>query len=171
MTAAPGPATLKLPRHLQNDFATYGKLYAADGHWLCETIELPFVDADNDGHRDRKKGRIQAGRYWVFLRKSHLHGGDGHRDYDVPQLKDVPDTDNAQIHIACLPRDLEGCIGVGSAFGPVKYSDMKESQPGVQGSENAFRKLMAEVGPLFAKDGGFWLEISDHFDAPKGTFA
>lgn len=165
-------ATLKLPRHKENEFATYGRLYAADGHWICETVELPFVDADNDGHRDRNKGRIQAGRYWVFLRKSHMNGGTGHRSYDVPELKDVPDTDNAQLHIACLPRDLKACIGVGSAFGPVQYTDMRAPEPGVTGSALAFKKLMTELKPYFdGTDGGFWLEIEDNFDAPPGSFA
>lgn len=135
---------LTVIRHKATPYATYGRMFAQDGHQLCVTIERPWVDADHNGQRDRGVSRFVPGVYQCFLRRSHKNGGTGKRDYDVWELKNVPDCDHAQIHRANLPTDLEGCIGVGTAFGDV------EGKPGITGSKLAFEKLMKETAGLEA---------------------
>lgn len=130
---------------------TQGRLYAHDGHEICVTLELPWVDADHDGRRDRNVSRVAAGTYHVKRVDSPKHG-------DCFELQNVPDCDHSQIHVAALAkRDLLGCIGPGSAFGPVQYPEMKESEPGVTGSRNAFKKFMTEMKDV----NEFDLEILD----------
>ena len=138
---------LVLIRMREDDFATYGRLEAEDFAQLGVTIERPWIDADADGRRDTNVSRIVAGTYRCVRRVSPKRG------YEVWWLCGVPDVTLApfahepgmhdattcQIHIANLPSDLNGCIGIGTAFGEVR------DQPGITGSKRAFEKLMAET--------------------------
>lgn len=158
-----------LQRLKANDFATYGILAAEDGAELARTIERPWVDRDANGKRDANISRIVAGEYRAVIRKSPKRG------YDVPWLCGVPDVTFApfaheegfrdattcQIHRANLPGDLEGCIGVGTAFGSVQRPQDTTGMPGVTGSKNAFEKLMKELG----EDREFTLIVLDVEDA------
>lgn len=115
---------------------TLGEFCDDVGKRLWFTVERPWVDADADGHRDRGVSRFLPGEYTCFLRKSHLNGGTGKRAYDVWEFKDVPDVTAAQIHIANVPADVEGCIGLG----------LTQTKTGVASSKaavDAFMKLTA----------------------------
>lgn len=124
---------LTLLRSKQDDVCTFGALFAADGTLICYTLEEPW--------RDNAKGVscIPAGSYPWFIRVSKKNGGTGHRAVDVPELKDVPNRTNVQIHIGNTLADTEGCILVGSARGV---------GAGISGSKLAFEKLMKEIGDV-----------------------
>lgn len=142
---------MKLVRHKETDWGTFGRLYADDGTEVCVTVERPWVDKDADGKRDHGVSRIVPGTYQVKRRlDSPKHG-------EVFELQDVPDATNIQIHAANWPTQLEGCIATGSAFGDVTIGGM--TAPGVTGSRLAFQKFMAENQYRDA----FTLEIVDAF--------
>ena len=145
---------MKLIRHKQTDWATFGRLYADDGTTeVCVTLERPWVDKDADGKRDKGVSRIVPGTYQVYRRlDSPKHG-------EVFELKDVPDATNIQIHAANHPTQLEGCIATGSAFGEATVNGV--TAPGVTGSKLALAKFMAENKHRDA----FVLEIVDAFPA------
>jgi hypothetical protein len=140
-----GIGRYRLRRHKQTDYATYGRIAHIDGTDICVTLERPWVDADGDGHRDRGVSRFVPGTYRLTPRLSHLNGGTGHRDYDVWEFVGIPDIDDAQVHIANLPRDLKGCVGVGAAFGDVENPDTGTMDPGITGSRLTFEKWMTET--------------------------
>jgi hypothetical protein len=144
-------------RHKETEHGTFGRMYDAAGLEVCVTLERPWVDADANGKRDEGVSRFVPGLYRCFLRKSHEHGGDGKRSYDVWQFERVPDTKAAQLHIANLVHELEGCVGTGSAFGDVN------GQPGIQGSEAAFKKFMRDSLALCAREtrDHIWIRVSD----------
>lgn len=129
--------TLRLVRHKQDSWMTLGRLFAADGEQICVTLERPWVDLDKDGRRDENVSRIAPGTYHVKLRHdSPKHG-------TVYELQDVPDTKNAQIHVANWPTQLKGCIATGTAFGDATIGGV--SKPGVTGSKTAYDKFMREM--------------------------
>lgn len=143
--------TLRLIRHKQTEWATFGRLYAHDGTEICVTCERPWVDKDADGKRDRGVSRIAPATYTVKRRlDSPKHG-------EVFELQDVPDATNIQIHAANWPTQLEGCIAVGSAFGEVTIG--KVTAPGVTGSKMALAKFMREMQDVDT----FLLTIVDSF--------
>lgn len=118
---------LTLIRMTQTDFATYGRIETEEHEQLCVTLELPW--------RGNQRGVscIPAGTYTAVRYRSPKHG------VDVWLLKNVPGRTMIELHIANLPRDLNGCIGVGTAFGAV------EGQPGITGSRLAFKRLMKRL--------------------------
>lgn len=135
---------LSLVRFKQTPFATYGRLFAHDGIELCVTIERPWVDADADGKRDPNVSRIVPGTYRCICRLSPKRKYPvwwlcGVPDVTLASFPDEPTATTCQIHVANLPGELKGCIGVGSGFGVVK------DQPGVTGSQAAFDKLMRDT--------------------------
>lgn len=148
---------MKLIRHKQSDWATFGRMYGDDGVEVCVTLERPWVDLDADGKRDPGVSRIVPGTYQVKRRlDSPKHG-------EVFQLQDVPDATNIQIHVANLPTELEGCIATGTAFGDVTAHGVHG--PGVTGSRLAFQKFMTEN----QYRDEFTLEIVDHFPPPESV--
>lgn len=112
--------TLTLQRLEQNDFATYGQITDEEQKALCVDLELPWKDNQHD------VSCIPAGTYHVKRRLAATtrHG------YDVFELQNVPDRGDVQMHIGCLPRDTDGCILFGTAFGWVDYAD---GRPGARG--------------------------------------
>lgn len=87
---------------IRTDFKTdgiLGKLYDEDGLFLAVTLEHSY-----DG-----KPKVPAGVYRCVRRNSPKFG------YDVFMLKDVPGHDFIEFHVANWQRDLDGCIGLGSA--------------------------------------------------------
>ena len=91
-----------LKRDSQNDIRTLGKMFTEDGLWICETLELPW--------RDNLRGIscIPEGAYECKLAMSPSRG------YKVYWLQDVPGRKDCQIHIGNFPKDIRGCILVGS---------------------------------------------------------
>lgn len=136
------PADFILVRERENTFATYGTLKDRDGEEVCKTLELPWVDADKDGKRDKNKSRIVAGTYLVKRRlDSPKHG-------NCFELQDVPDATDVQIHVANLPDELLACIALGTAFGNVQRKQDPVALPGIVSSKtavDAFMRRMAGV--------------------------
>jgi len=164
MSDRAGVGRYRIRRHKQTDYATYGRVYHIDGIEVCVTLERPWVDADHNGKRDRGVSRFVAGTYRLSLRLSHKNGGTGKRDYDVWEFDQVPDCDDAQMHRANLPEDLEGCVGVGSAFGDVENEHAGsphygQLMPGITGSKLAFEKWMTETATYATLE----IEVIDDF--------
>jgi hypothetical protein len=163
----------RLVRHKETEYATYGTLFTEFGHAVCVTIERPFVDADNDGKRDPNVCRIQHGVYPGIRRESPKRGYAVWWLCDVPDVSragfpDVPTATTCQMHRANFPGDLQGCIGLGTAFGDLPdRHEGGERRPAVTASEAAFNKFMA----LTASVQEITLEIIDNFGAPAGAFA
>lgn len=128
-----------LRREKQTGFATYGTLYDADGKEVCKTLERPWVDTNGDGRRDRGVSCIAAGEY-VFTRRldSPKHG-------ECFEGQDIPDASNIQIHAANLPDELEGCIALGKAFGPVQRKRDANPLPGIVSSKAAVASFMERM--------------------------
>jgi hypothetical protein len=101
---------------------TFGKLTSNDGKFFCYTLERP-VDGDHPC--------IPAGSYKVTI--DWHHPMDLEKRYRCPELLDVPDRSQIQIHIANRVVELLGCIAPGERIG----ADCVEE------SGAAFRRLMA----------------------------
>lgn len=146
-------ADFRLVRHKQDAFATYGRLFDADGAEVCVTLERPWVDNNDDGKRDRGVSCITAGSYTAKRRlDSPKHG-------EVFELQDVPDATNIQIHAANLPDELEGCIALGVAFGQVQRKQDAGPLPGIVSSRTAVAAFMRRMEGIDA----FTLDIVDSF--------
>lgn len=128
--------TLTLQRLEQTDLATFGHIVDAEHQQWCVTLELPWVDANDDGLSDRNVSCVPAGTYAAHRRLSHLHGGTGRHNYDVFELADVPGRSAIELHVGNLPHDSRGCILLGSQFGLVN------GQHGITGSAAAFGRFM-----------------------------
>lgn len=137
---------MKLTRIEQNEFATYGQLTDDENRSLGVTLELPWRDNAHD------VSCIPVGQYLAHRRYSPKHG------YDVFELQSVPGRGNVEIHIGNLPRDSEGCILLGSNFGPIN------GEHGVTGSTAAFARFMSAMRGV----DSFTLVV---IDASKGVYA
>lgn len=83
---------------------TFGEWVDESGNEVCKTVELPWCDNEID------KSCVPIGTYTCTIYQSPRHG-------QVWMLQDVPGRSNCEIHAANTILDLEGCIGVGNAFG------------------------------------------------------
>lgn len=125
-------------------YATYGRFFRyGTATPFAVALERPWVDKDKNGKRDRGVSRIAPGIYEAYLRRSHKNGGTGKRDYDVYEFLRVPDTDNAQVHIANEPRQLEGCVAIGTEFAMVDPHKTGRAVPGIAGSKAAHDRWLA----------------------------
>lgn len=127
---------LFLPRLVQtegdNGF-TFGHIETDEHEQLCVTLEESWRENQHN------ISCVPAGTYQGFIRKSHLHGGDGKRAYDVPELEDVPGRSHIQLHIGNTLADTEGCILLGQAYGRI------DGKPAVLRSGLAYAKLMRRL--------------------------
>lgn len=121
--------TLHLVRLEQTDFATYGQLIDAENKAVAVTLERPWLNNQHD------VSCIPAGTFTAL----RFPAGSGKRPYDVFKLTNVPGRSDIEIHIGNLPHDTEGCILLGSNFGPVN------GQRGITGSAAAFSKFMTSM--------------------------
>lgn len=128
---------LTLIRVTSSDKGTFGVLSEA-GIPLCVTCELPWKDNQN------RISCIPVGTYETTRFKSPSKG-------DVFLLKDVPDRDMIEMHIANTIKDVLGCIAVGLFFG------LLDGMPAVLSSENALKMLRVRYPT------GFDLEIKNGF--------
>ena len=102
---------MNLYRDDQDSRRTFGKLMADDGTWVCDTLELPWLDNAHD------VSCIPAGSYVCVLKYSPVHGK------DLYWVTGVPDRPDIEIHIGNyvvpIPEhphpDSKGCILVGNA--------------------------------------------------------
>lgn len=111
---------------------TFGQLLDADERLVCLTLERPYVDANHDGLTDPNVSCIPAGTFAAHRRL----GSTSKRGYDVFELEGVPGRSVIQIHIGNHVDQSEGCILLGSNFGPFA------GKPGLLGSAAAFRSFM-----------------------------
>lgn len=125
---------LLLDRIRTSDDGTFAQLIR-NGHQICVTCELPWND------NTPRISCIPKGVYLCTLYKSNSKnkqvGG------MVYLLHDVPGRDMIEMHIANLPKELLGCMGVGSDFGEVK------GLPGVINSTDTMKKLLLELPRSF----------------------
>lgn len=121
--------TVTLNRLHGTDYAMYGHLIGDEQRALCTSLELPWR------HNETNRSCIPAGTYTAERYDSPHHG------YPVFRLIDVPARAFIEIHIANLPSDLLGCIGVGESFGTVTKKN-GETGPGILGSAVAFNAFM-----------------------------
>lgn len=140
-----------LIRQRQDDFATYGRLCYPDRIARYVTLELPWR-ADSRGVRVHGESRFVAGTYRLVRRKSPKRGYEVWWWCDVPdvtgaadEFPDEPTVTTAQIHIANLPDELEGCVAIGTQFGPVQRAKDPRPLPGILNSRLAFQGFMEET--------------------------
>lgn len=96
---------LKLIRDDQNATRTLGAIFLEDGTRFCETLELAWKD------NQRGISCIPEGVYECKVADSPSRG------YPVYWLQDVPGRKDVQIHIGNFPKDIRGCILVGTDRG------------------------------------------------------
>jgi len=83
--------------------STIGNLYL-DGEWLCDTLELPYLD------NQRNISCIPAGQYKVRLR---LPRESATKDYLHLLVEDVTDRSLVLFHVGNKSSDTRGCVLVG----------------------------------------------------------
>jgi hypothetical protein len=114
---------MNLIRDDQNDVRTIGAMF--DGtERICETLELPW--------RGNQRGIscIPEGGYECKVADSPSRG------YPVYWLQNVPGRQDVQIHIGNFPKDIRGCILVGTSRG----------RNMILQSRLAFDRFMARMG-------------------------
>ena len=94
---------LLIIRETFSDVSTIGNLYL-DGEWLCDTLELPYID------NQRSISCIPEGQYKVRLRTARESAT---RDYLHLLVEDVPNRDYILFHIGNSAKDTRGCVLVG----------------------------------------------------------
>lgn len=102
---------IKIVRYQETKDSTMGSLYL-NGKKIGYTLELPWNE------NERGESRIPAGRYNAYIRKADTSSN---WDYDVIQLRNVPNRSAIQIHRGNRPEHSTGCIlpGVGKALNRV----------------------------------------------------
>ena len=94
---------LLIIRETFTEVSTIGNLYL-DGEWLCDTLELPYID------NQRSISCIPEGQYKVRLRTARESAT---RDYLHLLVEDVPNRDYILFHIGNSAKDTRGCVLVG----------------------------------------------------------
>ena len=94
---------LLIIRETFSDVSTIGNLYL-DGEWLCDTLELPYID------NQRSISCIPEDQYKVRLRTARESAT---RDYLHLLVEDVPNRDYILFHIGNSAKDTRGCVLVG----------------------------------------------------------
>ena len=107
---------LLIIRDTFTDVSTIGNLYL-DGEWLCDTLELPYLD------NQRSISCIPEGQYKVRLRTARESAT---RDYLHLLVQDVPNRDYILFHIGNSAKDTRGCVlvGIGTEQDFVKNSTL-----------------------------------------------
>ena len=94
---------LLIIRDTFTEVSTIGNLYL-DGEWLCDTLELPYLD------NQRNISCIPAGQYKVRLR---LPRESATKDYLHLLVQDVTDRSLVLFHVGNKSSDTRGCVLVG----------------------------------------------------------
>lgn len=123
--------TLKRLRFEDDNLGTFGSLLLG-GERLCVTVELPWHN--NEPHISC----IPFGNYQCEKYLSPRHG------YYVWLIKEVPNRQGIEFHIANFARELLGCVGVGSQFGKI------DGIPCVLNSKNTFEMLRSTLPDHFS---------------------
>jgi len=121
---------IELVRRAQMSFGTYGTIVMPDGQILA-TVERPWLN------NAASISCIPAGEYECRPRRYNRGG------YDAVEITNVPDRSYILFHVANVPTDVRGCVGVGNDFGFVK------SQWAVTSSKLAFAEFMDQLNMEF----------------------
>ena len=107
---------LLIIRETFTEVSTIGNLYL-DGEWLCDTLELPYID------NQRSISCIPEDQYKVRLRTARESAT---RDYLHLLVEDVPNRDYILFHIGNSAKDTRGCVlvGIGTEQDFVKNSTL-----------------------------------------------
>jgi Family of unknown function (DUF5675) len=119
-----------------------GELYA-NGQFICYTLELAWL------WNQKNKSCVPPGRYPAFLRHDH-------KDKWRIELSGVPgNRQHVQIHIGNYPRDVKGCVLVGTSYAPdtvlhsgQAYQKLKDAY------EHAYGPITVEFGGILATPWG-----------------
>jgi hypothetical protein len=172
----------KLVRYKQNAHMTYGVLFDDQQTRVAVIMERPWMDKDADGHRDPGISRIAPGSYRAIRAVSPKRGHSVWWLCDVPDvslayLPHAPTATTCQIHAANFPWELEGCLGIGTAFAFLEYAGKDTDDPlyprvrghtyaGISGSRAALEKFMALTDDIEE----ITLEVVEDYGAPAGRY-
>jgi len=131
-------AGIKMVRWGHAPHGTYGTLTLPDGQQLY-TVENPWLD------NRASVSCIPVGAYTCKPRR-YYRGG-----YEAIEITNVTGRSFILFHVANVPTEVRGCIGVGMGHGLYK------GQWSVTSSTAAFRELMKQLGGKT-----FTLTISNH---------
>lgn len=148
----PGGFQLVIDRKHSYSEGIIGELHV-DGAFLCYTLELPWR------WNEKNKSCIPLGEYRAHLRFDHT-------DKWRIELLNVPgNRQNVQIHIGNYPKDIEGCVVVGTSYHP----------NAVLNSAAAYDKLKAAYrehpGPITVKFQGIQATPWGGFPETKVQYA
>ena len=133
-----------LKRHSFRDDCTRGTLLVGEAAY--ETLE-PVRRTDG-----KKPRCIPQGRYRVVLEKSDKFG------MILPELKGVPDFDEAKLHIGNWAKDTEGCILVGKTG----------AANAVYKSEIALNEILKMLHEIADQGARLWIEIIEEDKETQG---
>jgi hypothetical protein len=112
---------------------TFGVLFFEDSS-ILRTVEKPWLD------NKPRVSCIPEGVYLLRLRESKIVIRTTKARHSLGwEVTGVPDRSLIMMHIANLPEELEGCIGIGTEFGILK------GKKAVLNSSIAFNKLMEKL--------------------------
>lgn len=114
---------------------------------VCQTLELPWVDKDNNNISDKFVSCINTGRYLCVKRFAQ------HLGYEVFEITGVVGRDSILIHKASWLRDILGCVGLGTSSGE------ESGQFRIYDSKKAFDRFMF----LMKDEKQFYLTITNDF--------
>lgn len=126
--------TIQLNRLNTSDYGTFGELLR-DGTRIAVTCELPWAD------NRPLVSCIPQGVYHVTRFSSPSKGADF-------LVNGVPDRSMIEIHVANLPSELLGCIGVGDITGAIN------GKPAVLNSRATLGRLLDTLPDEFMLDVG-----------------
>ena len=129
---------IKIVRYKETMDSTMGSLYL-NGKKIGYTLELPWNE------NQRRESRIPAGRYNAYIRKADTSSN---RNYDVIQLRNVPNRSAIQIHRGNRPEHSTGGILPGE----------KKALNRVWSSTEALNELLNK-----AQEGGIEVVIRNKF--------
>lgn len=119
---------VRLVRLAHMDFGVYGRLLLPGGQ-VFTTVERPWRK------NNRFESCIPEGEYRCVPRRFNRGG------YEAFHVLDVPNRDLILFHRANTPRDVEGCIGVGTGYGYVG------GQWAITNSLKGFEQFKRTIGP------------------------
>jgi len=129
-----------------------GELFV-NGSFVCYTLELAWLWNEKD------KSCVPPGAYRAFLRTDH-------KDNWRIQLEGVPGGRQAvQIHIGNFPRDIKGCVIVGTSFSPDAVHD---SAAAYEKLKSAYRQ---SPGPISVEFKGILATPWGDYPRARGTTA
>ena len=132
--------TLHLERFAYLPDGTFGKLTLPDGATLF-TVERPWLE------NIPFESCIPEGTYRLGYRVSPTSRRTTNQVYQAGwEVEDVMGRTFIMVHPGNWPRNVEGCIAVGTAFAPMKDAK-SDSLFAVTNSQTAFRRFQGALNP------------------------